>query len=245
MIYSDLATDACIHNGNLILPTVVPILHYALNSKDASDWASGGTGLLVNTGEKHLLVTADHVMRGYFDNQSYFTLIGGNQSKSINISDWNLVDCCDKRDIYTIEVPASFEPEIIRKRFCCPQQWPCSRVTKGEEAFFLGFPSGHRSGGSKEIKCGVALISEIVASVQGPNFVLVNEDSPRNASLLNEFQKFPQHFGGMSGAPVFVHRDDGWMEPVGVFVEGNGKDSPFFCSYMDIIQASGKLEKII
>lgn len=230
------------HNSRLITPVVVPILHYAATAKCASDWTSGGTGLLVNTGEMNLLITAAHVMEGDFGNfgsGEIVTLIGGEGFEPVNISTWNVIARCNSLDICTIEVPDEFNPETIGKRFCKPRNWPCQRVTRAEEAFFIGYPRAHRSGDSTDIVCGATLISEFVASVSGDRFVLVNEDAPRHVELLNGYTIIPEHFGGMSGAPVFVHRDDGWLEPVGLFVEGNGKDSPYLCAYLDNVLPNG------
>jgi hypothetical protein len=238
-------TERCKINGDIVLPTVVPIIHFPKDAKNANEWVSGGTGLLLDTGNKKLLVTADHVMESFLGEDGFFTLIGGAGTKPIDISKWKFLDSCKKRDICTVEVPDSFSPDFIGKRYCKPRRWPCDAVQKGEEAFFLGFPRAHRSGTPDEISCGIVLIAEFVASVGGPKFILVNEDSPRVPSLHNGFTEYPEHFGGMSGAPVFVHRDEGWLEPVGVFVEGDGKDSPFFCSYIDCVNADGSLKEKI
>jgi hypothetical protein len=237
------AMKISLQNAELLHPYTVPIIHYEASETNASRWKSGGSGLLLDTGECKLLVTAAHVIEGFITSagNDFITLIGSGGGGPTDISDWPIVDLDSNLDICTRNVSASFNPSISGKRFCRPRQWPCRRAAVGEQAVIVGYPAGHRDGSAQSVFTGITVISEFVVSSNPERFILVNENAPREIYVAEGHGSLPEHFGGMSGAPVWAIRD-GWAEPVGVFVEGVGAESPFFATHLDFVRCDGTID---
>src|SRR5262249_27839033 len=136
----------------------------------------------------------------------------------------------------------TFDPSLIQRRFLQMDSWPPPRVTKGEVAFFLGYPGLHRKVGPGQVRLFLMPFCDFVTSVSDRQFKFVDEDGERVS--FNFSQEDLQPFGptgGVSGSTVFANRD-GRLVPVGVLYEGgDGPDAFFFVTHIDRIQANGEI----
>lgn len=242
------AYEILMNNAELVKPVITPILFYA-DLTDPQKWLSGGTGFFINTPSNSFLVTANHVIAErdlLLENGKVITYIGGDGCELVDISDWKILDRNMEVDICTIQIPNSFEPSSIGKAFCCPSTWPVERAKIDEESLILGYPAQHRGASKNEVMGRIAAISDFITSVSTLKFLLADEKDERGLKILEEGLTEPDHFGGMSGSPIFVHRDDGCLVLVGIFIEGggivSGMRSPLFGAHIGFIDATGSIK---
>jgi hypothetical protein len=236
------------HNANLVGPVVIPILFYG-NIDDPSKWLSGGTGFLVKTTENRFIITAEHVIddrdKLIKKHGNVITITGGHGKTMVDISKWQVIGRNNEIDICTLQVPDSFDPARINKKFCQPRLWPTQRVVLGEKAFTVGYPRQHRRAEEKMIIGSLLPISDFVTDVGPRRFTIADENDERILKKYTENLDDIEQFGGMSGAPIFVHRNNGWLDPVGILIEGGGIiDSiraPLRCAHLDFIDIAGAI----
>lgn len=195
----------------------------------------GGTGFLVSTSEQRFLVTADHVISGILD-QGLTPVIVGDRGK--NIALWTIIDCSKSVDIATIEIPPTFDPSRIARRYFSPARWPPPRAQRGESALFAGFQGARRIPGEGTLTAPGATIADFVVSSTDRHFIVADEHKER----VRRRGRRPRSTGGMSGAPVFVPRDRG-PEWVGVLYEGKDTAGQFFVSHADFVLPSGRIDR--
>ncbi|HDS1787612.1 serine protease [Pseudomonas putida] len=229
--------EVAVHNTGLVIEHIVTIVHYSVTASGANEWVNGGTGWLFEAGPKRWLITAAHVVEGYLSSSGgdYKSFIGGHECEMLEISSWK-VDAIDyELDYCLVEVAADFDPASINKSFYSPHEWPLERAVRGDDTFIVGFPGKLRKGDKDFVHAAVAYLSDFVASTTDTRLTIVNEDEPRVDIPILDGITTPEHFGGMSGAPVWKIHKDGWVKPVGIFVQGGGADSPYFATHIDLL----------
>lgn len=229
--------EAAEHNTNLVIEFVVPILHYRLGAGEAKEWVNGGTGWFFEAMNKKWLITAAHVAEDYLASlgNNYMTFIGGSDCHMINISQWEVEAIDSELDYCLIKIPKGFSPSRINKSFYKPQTWPLERAVRGDSTFIVGYPGKLRKGDSTTVDAAIACLSDFVASSTDNLLTIVNEEGARIKIPVAEGITTPEHFGGMSGAPVWKIFPDGGVKLVGIFIQGGGADSPYFCRHIDLL----------
>jgi hypothetical protein len=235
-------------NAELVKPVVAPLLFYE-NINDPRKWLSGGTAFFIKTKDNRFLVTAEHVIAKRDElmiSKNVISFTGGDRHLMEDISQWQVISRNDEIDICTIQVPDSFDLSRIGKKFCEPRSWPIQKAKIGEKAFILGYPSQHRRAGLNEVTGSMIPIADFVTYVGPCKFIVADENNERITKIYTEEITDLKHCGGMSGSPIFVHRDDGWLEPAGVFIEGGGLidgiRSPIFGAHLDFIDTTGVIK---
>ncbi len=239
--------DVLMGNADLVKPIITPILFYG-DLSDPRKWLSGGTGFFVHTDRNVFMVTAEHVIAkrdSISKDGKVITFIGGDGYELLDISSWEVIDRNKEVDICTIQIPASFEPSSIGKAFLSPRKWPVEWAKKEEQCMILGYPAQHRGATQDEVLGRIAAISDFITDVGPLKFLIADERNERGLQILEDGLFEPDHFGGMSGSPILVHRDVDWLELVGVFVEGggivNGMRSPFFGAHIGFVDPQGSI----
>lgn len=78
------------------------------------------------------------------------------------------------------------------------------------------YPAQHRGATQDEVLGRIAAISDFITDVGTLKFLIADERNERGLQILEDGLLEPEHFGGMSGSPILVHRDVDWLELVGV-----------------------------
>lgn len=240
--------DIMRHNSEMVMPIVLPILVYRAGAASAREWVTGGTGFLVRTEANLFMVTANHVYEeaeAARAESPIFIFTGGNGTGVVDITHWPILGRSADIDVCTIQVPHEFNFRSIGKRPHAPRTWPPRRAEAGESTFILGFPAEHRGGAETAIMNTAMPISDFVTDVGPYKFTIADENNERTSAIIGVEMPEIVNFGGMSGSPILAHRDDGWMEAVGVFIEGgglvDGRHAPFFGAHTDFINADGTI----
>lgn len=233
------------HNVETLSRFVAPLLVYKKGEQNASNWITGGTVFLAQTSANRFLVTADHVIEDILKREKegpLHLMLCGKSCGPLDISDWEII-CRDERiDICTVQVPISFNADVLNRTFFDLNNWPHPRAVKYDKAFILGYPSGHRTGESKIVNIRLLPISDFVTDVGPRRFTMADETNEREIILNSPGFGVPKHFGGMSGAPVFRMLENSIPEFIGVFSEGSdGIHGVFFSAHADFICPDGKL----
>lgn len=203
-----------------------------------------GSALLCDTGTHRFLITARHVVTELRDAQAQgddIILFGTSDTPAVIISpvaEFHAEN--DDIDIGTISLLARFDPKQIGKEFCA-QRWDnVERARSGETILALGLPAGLRHTKPNEITNYLVPLCDDVASSSERHFVLASDQS-RRAFFYADGLSVPKHWGGFSGAPVFVNRDGG-LQFIGVVTEGgDGLDGVFFAAHADFVQRTGEV----
>lgn len=230
----------------LLLPFVAPILVYPRLVSGIAEWITGGSAILVRTGQNRFLITADHVVREIValkEQRDIVVLLGGVSTPPIDISDWPVIARNDHIDICTLQVPSEFEEDELNRESFVIDRWPPNRAEQGEQVLIMGYPAAHRHGFESTINARVLPICDFVTDVGPRRFTMVDENNEREILINPNNLAFPTHLGGMSGSPVFRVSGSTFPEFVGVFVEGSdGLRGAYFCSHAYFLLPTGKLD---
>lgn len=229
-----------------LLPYVVPVLVYPEMGPGAASWITGGTALLAQTGTSRFLITADHVLSKIDelrDKSEIVVLLGGVHAPPVDITLWPSVARDSFTDIGTIQVPPDSESRDINKEFFYFDLALPARAAVGDQALILGFPAGHRCASGNKINARVLPIFDYVTDVGVRRFTIADENNRREILINPSNLSFPDHVGGMSGAPVFRISDSVLPSLVGVLSEsGDGLRGAHFCAHADFILPDGSLD---
>jgi hypothetical protein len=186
-----------------------------------------GTCAFVDTGEKKLLITAYHVLAKFRKEKARNAAAGlcvclGRQSVFLD-SPRVLDEDESTLDLAVIEFTHLENLSGQQKRYFPIRKWPIPTAASGDAITLIGFPGAfrftHPSFGAFE-PAGLAFT---VSSVSDRNIVLADETGTRRTKggRLREDEGIP--FGGFSGAPAFLFRDD-MFHLVG-FMRGGSKET--------------------
>jgi hypothetical protein len=185
-----------------------------------------GTCAFIDTGEKKLLITAHHILAKFQDEKTRNPSAGlcvclGQQSVFL---DFPIIIDEDEStlDVAVIEFPHLAVLNGCAKRYFPIRKWPIPTPVRGEVVTLVGFPGAfrftHQSFGAFE----PAGLGFVVSSVSDRSIVLADETGSRRTESrgLRKIDSIP--FGGFSGAPAFLFRDD-MFHLIG-FMRGGSKE---------------------
>lgn len=229
-----------------LLPFVAPILVYPLEASGVEEWITGGSAILISTGQNRFLVTADHIAReidALRTQCEVVVLLGGTSTAPIDISNWPTLAHDDFVDTCTIQVPPEFEEEELRKTFFALDKWPPTQAQKGDLVLIMGYPAAHREGCGTTINARILPICDRVTDVGPKRFIIADENEEREILINPDGLAFPTCVGEMSGSPVFRVSGDAFPDFVGVFLEGSdGFRGAYLCSHAHFLLPSGQLD---
>jgi hypothetical protein len=179
----------------------------------ANDVVANGTGSLVHTGRKELLITNHHVYNTFLlrrEENPHTKLImsGAHGTNFLDISNAEVLGFDKEAELAVIHMPGRYV--VPRgKAFLRPETWPPRRPDVGMLAFFVGYP-----GEGRRVQQGGALgVSALTAgmrivSVSERHFVVADESQDAHM-FVPEGQKPLTNFGGISGSAVYAMRPNG------------------------------------
>ncbi|MHB1586803.1 MAG: hypothetical protein ACYCRH_03520 [Acidiferrobacteraceae bacterium] len=234
------------HNAEVLSPFIAPILVYEGDEQHANNWLTGGTVFFALTTENRFLVTADHVMRAIDalrQQHPIRMMLCGHACAPVNIAEWSVIARDSGVDICTLQVPGTFNPEMLNKRFFELANWPHPQAQVLDKAFIIGYPAEHRSGSSNDVQSRITPICDFVSDVGPRCFTMADQSEEREVLLNPENLSVPEHFGGMSGSPVLRMIENSRPELIGILSEGGGGlGAPFFCAHANFILSNGSLD---
>lgn len=223
---------------------VVPLILLPSYDHPPKDIISSGSGVLIDTGEKKLLVTCFHVW-DYFKKciqdcpEMVIGVVRGSTGEIVDISRCDAISSCKNRDLSVLDFSDCDIFDGSGKEFFRSEIWPPVPPECGESVVVLGFPGSEIN--KKNENFAIFKMASVIAtasSVSERHVVVVDEEDnfeeidfvPREAGV--EFK-----FGGMSGGPGFSKKDGRWSF-VGVLYEGEVQ-----CNYIMFIGHSGFISK--
>ena len=229
-----------------LLPHVVAVQVLSAANPTPTGVLAGGTGCLVNLGERPCVLTARHVAVAW-DRQGQGGRLGimSGEGNPCDITSWEIIDEDEALDLATIAIPRSFDAHDIGKTFYRPESWPPARARRGEVAAFVGYPGLHREPSVRGLENRVTPFIDSVTSSSGRHFLMVDEEEERVvATFLQGLAPFGPT-GGVSGAPVFINRD-GRMMLTGVIYEGGETErATFFAAHADFVLPDGTFDRTL
>lgn len=178
-----------------------------------------GTASLVDTGSRHIAVTADHVLAQYLSDQERDPkVVCQFGSATVNIAD-RIIDRDPKQDIATIEV-SQVVVGPTGSSFHAPREWPPQRLSEGEVIMCAGFPGKLREEQESTAEFPFQWFVGRATNVSSQNISLHLDLDNLHVPLSAE-SKLNRVLGGMSGGPVFrfVANPIEHLELVGVIYE--------------------------
>jgi len=185
----------------------------------------GGTGTFVYDGQRHLILTANHVIARFEqyrrDVDGAATLWALGAGPRAEVSDWAWVRSWDGHDIAALVVPSGFAPSAIGLATWSQPRERNTEPVEGDYAYVLGFPGEVRQPSGSVMVSGRCGILEEVASVSDRHFIVTPQHQPRETLQHHDLPARVSDLGGMSGAPAFLIRD-GKASLAGVAYEAGG-----------------------
>jgi hypothetical protein len=174
----------------------------------ADNVIANGSFSLVDTGKKKLLVTCYHVWDEF-------------RNAKLNDPELKMCLCLDARNpvVFTPNASideseqldiATFDMEPLlsacgERKFYPLHQAPARQVKAGDKLFFIGFPGYLRVDSPEFIAFGRAPYATGVSGVSGSGFL----------SDITNLKLEPHQFGGISGCPCFLVREDRPIQLIG------------------------------
>lgn len=205
------------------------------------------TGVLIDTGEKEILVTCQHVWSAFqkeFTRNQNLRLGVGCDGLKITLFNPHIIDQDTDYDIAVFELnfKHALKSKVIYKAAC----WPPLLPSVKDPALFLGYPGSYRyvPGQKGNIFFGKACFIDFVSSVSERNIILADGRNVREIRKHGDNCPDLGELGGMSGGPVFIKRNNK-HELIGI-IRGadNGPHATIFASPLYYIKPDGTLDFI-
>lgn len=205
------------------------------------------TGILIDTGEKEILVTCQHVWSVFQEecrrNQNLRLGVGCDGLK-ITLFNPHVIDEDANYDIAVFEL--NFKHALKDKVIYKATYWPPLPPSVKDAALFLGYPGSYRYvlGQKGNILSGKACFIDSVSSVSERSIILADEKNVREIEKHMAICPDLGLLGGMSGGPVFIKRNNK-HELIGIIrAADNGPHAIIFATPLYYIKPDGTLDFI-
>lgn len=230
----------------MIQPSTGPLAIFRSNELAPRNLEMNGTFGLIDTGQKKLLVTCQHVWDGYLEFRQknpkavLKALLG---EVAIPITESQLIaedrDC----DLATFNVE-SYLQEFSHKKFYQISRFPIPRSKPGEFIVCVGYPGkdvGRRVCG-KEVRFDYISMVRMVTDVSARQ-ILLAEDK-KHLHLVDSAGKEvdPVSYKGMSGSPCYKWSLDAPPELRGFLRAGQQTNAPIFLAHATFLQPNGTIQ---
>jgi hypothetical protein len=206
------ARNIGLRDTDLLSPFIVMLATTKTENPDSTDVCTNGTGSLIDTGQRRLLVTNHHVYDAFLKCRSEvpcskLLMSGVDGTPFLTISDEQCVASDVTCDLAVLEI----QPAIIErlgKRFYRSTSWPPKRPRKGAKVVVLGYPGQGRAPISSDSLGIMPLaIGRTVTSLSDRHFVLADEDGDAYTHA-PEGPKPLTSYGGISGSAAYEFRSN-------------------------------------
>jgi hypothetical protein len=205
-----------------IKPSSGPLFFSRSLKRGVGNVISNGSFSLVDTGEKKLLVTCQHVLKGFREMSDMYpklvmcACLDDKSAIPLNLN--SLIDEDKGFDLATFDM----EPMIsacIGRVFAPLNYGHVTTVKKGDLLAFIGCPARYRSETNEGVHWGRAPHVVIVEDVSGNSIITKTN---RVVDVKNRERLYDKHdnpFGGVSGSPAFLMKNYSSTELIGFAIE--------------------------
>ena len=155
-----------------LLPHVVPLFLLPSRKAKPSDVICSGSGALVDTGTRKILITCEHVWATFIDHREKHpaSVICMSTGQSIHeINDLPLLSINKEQDVAILDLADGQILKNSTKEFCTTDSWPPPRPKVGEALVAIGFPRSFQTAINAKDKLQfqtLHIVDEIVSRIQ-------------------------------------------------------------------------------
>ncbi len=229
---------------------ITPILILpSIRCHQIKDIIANGTGTLIKLNEKFLLVTCYHVWDAFrqmrtIKPETSIVLFTGD-CMALELSSIKPLSENKEKDLIIIDISQFVKNgQIGVKKFIIPEIWPYKRPMVGDVIFFLGYPGQLRQPEKSIIN--IAWYLDFIQNLSGNSITLRGKHDKYIEDYYDDSLPKLTDFGGCSGCPVFVCREDNFnkLELIGIMYEGHNeifgeKVRDILITYSDFIDIDG------
>jgi len=236
--------------NEMVAPFTVPLMLLPSIDSQPNDVIASGSGALISTGQRDLLITCHHVWMKFleFRASNKDAVIGMGRGTSLEvaeITDLAVVDSYKALDLAIIDLTDTGILDGTSKRYVSSPDWPPQRPEVGEFLVAMGFPGSERCAidEGRNIRFRSTTLMDYIVSVSDRHVAVADEDGVREI-FSTIYEEMPEgfSFGGMSGCPAFVNRNGG-LEFSGILYESDDdKSGIFFFTHADLILSDGRID---
>lgn len=168
--------------------------------------AGNGTVCFINTGTRHIGVTADHVYQGYLNAKAELPDVECQFGGSTFLPERHLIDRSPENelDLATFEVSEVFVTSSMGHYHHNALKWPPDPVRQGEAVMYGGYPQKLRDPSKvREVDFYRQYFISRVTDIDEKRGIILD---PRMESVYwpeHEGEEFNKDWGGHSGGPVY------------------------------------------
>jgi Trypsin-like peptidase domain len=232
----------------LLAPFTVMLAITKIENPAAPDVFRNGTGTLVDTGQRKLLVTNHHVYEKFEECRreaphTRLVMSGVDGQPFANISGETLIASDETRDLAVLAISPSIV-EQLGKRFYRATAWPPRRPEVGARVVLVGYPAqGRHALGSGSLGVMPLSIGRTVTSVGDRHFLMANETQDSYAHAPDGHEPVTD-YGGISGSAAYsVYRLPDKREELYLcgFAKEAGFNNTILVAHADFINADGSI----
>jgi hypothetical protein len=199
-----------LHVAELLSPFMVMLAITKSDIPTAFDFCNNGTGALVDTGQRQLLITNHHVYGAFIRHRkespcTKLAMSGVDGRPFVDISNEECVDSDRDCDLATLAI-SPVKVEQLGKQFYRASRWPPERPRMGSLVVVVGYPGqSRRASGEDTLQVGPLSLGRTVSSISQKQFVMADES--QDAYIHVPLGQSPlTSYGGLSGSPAYsVH----------------------------------------
>ena len=207
-----------------------------------------GTICYVDTGQRQIGITNNHVYQQYIDDLANFPDVEAQFNGNTIRSEARLIDRNAELDLATLDVPAIFVSSSTRDlAYHKPAVWPPPAAKAGDLVLYGGYPGVLRDFSPGEIEFPFQSFMWRPHEITDANIVLYL-DFPNLLWPGHEGERINEELGGISGGPVFrivEHLDQpekrAYYELVGIVYEIHESWDVVRARHIRHVQADGTL----
>ncbi len=229
-------------------PYTVMLVIMSTRNPAATDVVTNGTGSLVYTGTKDLLITNYHVYDAFLSYRqsvpdAILAMSGVHGSRFLDISTADVLGRDKDLDLAVLHIPSRHVSQQ-GKRFAVITPWPPRRPEVGMLAILYGYPGEGRAPEGVVLGASHICIALPVVSVSDRHFLICDENQDAHV-LIPDGQTPLTNFGGISGSAVYAipNKMSANQDAVGLcgFAYEASESGAIFVSHADHINADGSI----
>jgi hypothetical protein len=232
-----------------LIPFTVPLMIFPDRCPKPENMLSGGSGALVDTGEKRLLITCSHVWKAYekaLSESEHAVIVAGrgNAKQPVILNGLPVLSRDESLDLVVVDFLDGSRLGNCSKSFFRAPCWPPEPPVKDDVLCVIGFPGLHNiiSHGNTARTLHADMVTDFVVSVSDRHMVLADEERVRTQAVYAPGIPQLGPLGGLSGSPAFVNRNS-TFDFVGVAYEaGDNTDATIFVSHACYLKANGDID---
>jgi hypothetical protein len=220
----------------------------AVDSKP-SEIVANGTIALLDTGEKLVLMTCNHVLDAFHEYKQkqgtgcLCTVFDGYVRRPIVIDENTVIDADQGVDLAVFPAFPQSWP-MGTKEFYRVERWPIPKAKVGDPISFIGFPGNARVTTDALGNFQYSSFGLTVSDVSDRKFVIRGDGPDRGRLEDNDGNLIqPIALRGMSGSPAYVRDKRAGFQLAGFVQMGDSSSDDLFFTHASVLNRDGSLRK--